>query len=265
MTSVQPVPGTLAPSVVGVQRYDDGDSMKELLALAIREKTPADALERLVALKERLDATAAAKAFHAAMAEFRKRCPQIKKEQAVDYVPSSGGARVKYNYAPLDDIAHVIDPLCQELGLSYSWNSATEGANVKVECVARHVGGHAESSFFACPTTTRAGMSDQQKFGAAVKYAMRWALILRFGLVTTDDADDAAEVDPTPITAEQVVQLEDMIEAAKGRAKKGDNVLPRFLKFMGVEKLSEVRASEMVRAVEALRPKKAEQAKEAAE
>lgn len=229
--------------------------MEGLLALAIREKTPVEALERLVALKERVDAQEAAKQFFAAKASFQQACPRIKKAGIVDYVPTSGAGRVKFNYALLDDIDAVVRPLCNERGLSYAWNSKPEGSLVTTEFVLRHVGGHAESSFFSCPTTSKAGMSDQQKYGAAVKYAMRWSLIQGLGLITTDDDDDAAEVDPTPISADQLVAIEDLLEARKATWKNPAKRVADFLVFMGAPALAEIRASDYQKAVETLKPK----------
>lgn len=226
---------------------EDVGSMEGLLALALREKAPVEALERLVALKERVDAQHAAQAFFAAKAEFQRRCPQIKKAGVVDYVPSSGG-RVKFNYAILDDVDAVVRPLCNDLGLSYAWNSKPEGQLVTVEFVLRHVGGHSESSFFSCPTTSKAGMSDQQKYGAAVKYAMRWSLIQGLGLITTDDDDDAAEVDPTPVSDDQATTIQALMDELA--LKPGS--IKRFLRYLEVEKVGAIRASDYTKAIAAL-------------
>lgn len=234
----------------------DVGGMEGLLALALREKAPVEALERLVALKERMDAKTAAEAFFAAKASFQAECPRIKKEGIVDYTPTSGGARVKFSYALLDDIDEIIRPICNKYGLSYAWNSKPDGSLLTVEFVLRHVGGHSESSFFTCPTTSKAGMSDQQKYGAAVKYAMRWSMIQGLGLITTDDDDDAAEVDPTPIDKDQLVVIEDLLEARKAVWKAPAKSTAKFLEYMGVATLAEIRATDYAKAVEALKPPK---------
>lgn len=236
---------SIATEVVGM----DG-----LLALALKEKAPVEALERLVALKERMDAKTAAEAFFAAKAEFQRRCPRIDKKGVVDYTPERGG-RVHYSYAPLDDIDAIVRPLCNELGLSYAWNSKPEGSTlVTSEFILRHIGGHSESSSFSCPTTSKAGMSDQQRYGAAVKYSMRWSMILGLGLITTEEDDDRAEVDPTPINADQLVQVEELLEARRAEWKHPDRATAKFLAHMGVEKLAEIRASDFPKAVAALTP-----------
>jgi len=237
------------PLEVSLKPTDGG--MDRLIELALKEKSPVEALERLVSLKEREDAKLAARLFFEAKAIFQQRCPRIKKEGKVDYVSEKGG-KVKFSYALLDDIDAIVRPLCNELGLSYSWNSKPEAALVTVEFVLRHIGGHSESSFFSCPTTSKAGMNDQQKYGAAVKYAMRWSLIQGLGLITTDDDDDAAEVDPTPIDEAQLIAIEDALEKAKERAKNKDKVLARFLRFLGVGALKEIRKADFQRAMDAL-------------
>lgn len=250
-----PVPGGPGLPTAPLGGSGESGGMEGLIALALREKSPVEALERLVALKERDDAKRAAQAFFEAKAAFQRECPRIKKQGVVDYVPGSGGGRVKFSYALLDDIDETVRPICNKYGLSYSWNSAVVGTMANVEFLLRHVGGHSESSTFSCPTTSKAGMSDQQKHGAAVKYAMRWSMIQGLGLITTDDDDDTTEVDPTPIDEAQRIVIEDLLEAAKGRTKNPDKMVARFLRFMGVEKLADIRAADYPRAADALKPK----------
>jgi hypothetical protein len=226
-----------------------------LLALALKQDAPVEALERLIALKERLDGKAAAEAFFAAKADFQRVCPRIHKSSKVDFASSTGG-RVQYAFAALDSIADTINPLLHERGLSYAWDTSIEGATATVRCTLRHTGGHSETSQFLSPTTSKTpGMSDQQRYGAAVKYAMRWSLIQVLGLVTTDDDNDAAEVDPTPVSADQLVQIEELLEAKRETVRTPEKLLPKFLKFMGVEKLAEIRATDYDKAVQALTPK----------
>jgi len=254
-TPAKPEVGGL-PATTGspAQVAQSSQQMQELLQLALREKAPVETMERLVALKERMEDRNAQQQFFAALADFQKVCPRIRKEGTVDYVPTSGGQRVKYSYAMLDDIDAVVRPMCNERGLYYSWDSTVEGATVRCTFKLRHIAGHMETSTFACPATSKAGMSDQQKFGAAVKYAMRWSLIQGLGLVTTDDDNDAAEVDQTPIDADQVVRLEEMIEARhwKNPAKS----MAKFLAHMGVDSLAQIRAEDFAKATAALAPPK---------
>jgi hypothetical protein len=164
--------------------------MDGLIALALQQEAPVEALEKLLALKERVDAQTAAKAFFAAKAAFQRDLPpDPERGSKVDFA-SSGGGRVTYSYAMLDDIDTIVRPIANRHGLSYAWDSSVEGSDQAHGPVRlRHVGGIPRRRPFTCPatSTTRAGMSDQQKYGAAVKYAMRWSLIQVLGLITTDD------------------------------------------------------------------------------
>jgi hypothetical protein len=227
--------------------------MDGLIALALQQEAPVEALEKLLALKERVDAQTAAKAFFAAKAAFQIDCPPIRKEAKVAFA-GGGGDRVSYSYAPLDDIDRIVRPIANRHGLSYSWRTSVEETRLTAVCVLRHVDGHSEEAPFTCPTTTRAGMSEQQKYGAATTYAMRWSLIQVLGLITTDDTD-TKEVDPTPISADQLVSIEELLEAKRETVRTPEKLLPKFLKFMGVEKLAEIRATDYEKAVQALTPK----------
>lgn len=224
-------------------------SITELLHLAVERGTPVEALEKLVALHERMEAREAAKAFAAAMVAFKVDCPMIKKTSTAQIVTKKGG-RYSYTYAELDEIVSTVQPLLNVHGFSYTWDTRVE-TNGMLTCTItlRHIAGHTEQSSFTLPTTTDSAMSDQQKMGAASTFAKRQTLIAVLGLTTTDNDYDAAAIDPTPITTEQLFQLEDMIEDS-GADK------ARFLTFIGVEKLSELRAVHFDQAVSALKQKK---------
>jgi hypothetical protein len=50
-------------------------------------------------------------------------------------------------------------------------------------------------------------------------------------------------------------QIEELLEAKRETVRTPEKLLPKFLKFMGVEKLAEIRATDYDKAVQALTPK----------
>lgn len=236
MTSV---PAVQERAEIGSHEEASPDLMSRLLHLALEKGVSAESLERLTALHERVADRAARIEFFAALARFQEICPPITYSRNVDYV-TRDGTRVQYGYAELPHIAKAIAPLLKQCGLSYGWDSEAKGETLVVTCNLRHVNGHAERSTFSVPTMSSAGMSPAQKFGAAGTYARRQSLIQVLGLTTTEGDPDGrqADLDPTPISAKELEELETLIEARKLNVR-------RILKMAGVVKLEEITAGDL--------------------
>ena len=230
-------PGRFEP--IPVEPESEGAS---LIRLAIEKNLDVDKLERLVALKERAEDRRAAQEFAAAMAQFASECPNIKKSSTASIVTKSG-TKFNYSYAELDEIARVTRPILQRCGLSYSFDSLTDGQFMDVSCTLRHVGGYVITTHFKCPLDSQNPMSGAQKAGAALTYAKRQALASALGLTTTDDdTDGAAAPDVERITAQQA---DDLLVLAKD----ADVAMARVLKYAKVERAGDILASQYHRIV----------------
>jgi hypothetical protein len=223
--------------------------MSGLVRLAIEQKVSVDVLERLVALQERVSDRNARQAMSEAVAGFQAECPSIKKGRTARIATKAGGS-YSYTFASLDEIARAIRPLLHRHGLSYTWDSTTDGKSLACTCILRHVEGAEDRATFACPTDTRAEMSGAQATAAALTYASRQSLVQVLGLTVTDDDVDGAD----PKSAEKITegQIADLYALAD--EVKAD--LPKFLKYMGVGALSDIPASDYSRAVTALERKR---------
>jgi len=221
-----------------------------LLRHALDAGASVEALERLVALKERVDDRAARAAFFEALAAVQEAMPEIPKKRTAKIATRSGG-EYSYRYAALEDITRVIRPILRRHGLSYSWDvTQGEGALI-VTCVLRHVDGHEERASFPVPVDTKASMSDAQKNGAALTYGRRQSLVAVLGLTTADDDVDGADVGApsNTITAQQAADLDALIdEVGADRAK--------FLRWAGVNSVADLPADRYAKAVEMLERKR---------
>lgn len=215
----------------------------ELLQMAVEKGLPVEALERLQALHERVSDRAAAIEFAQALATFQRRCPPIVKK-SVAKVTTRGGAQYGYRYAELDEIARTVNPILAEVGLSYTWNSEVRDKMLHCTCILRHVNGHSVPANFSAPVDSAAGMSEQQKYAAALTYARRQSLTQALGLTTTDPDTDGGN--PEPITADQAADLRSLIEET------GVN-LTRFLKWAKVERIEDLLARDFESAVNNIR------------
>lgn len=249
MTAVAKVESLSAPMVATEQ----GNPVFGLLQMAIEKNIPVEALEKLQALYEKALDRQAASEFAAAVAEFQRACPPIAKNAKTDYATKSG-VRVKYAYADLPEITKTIAPHLQANGLAYTWDSRVEGAMVNVVCILRHINGHKERAQFTCPAESNAGMSEQQKFAAALSFGRRQTLIQALGLTTTELEKEA--VDPTPVTDEEAEALELLCDELKVTKA-------RFLKWVGVDAFAKVPAARYQESIDTIKATAAQRAEKA--
>lgn len=201
---------------------------------AVREGRT-EGLKDVLDLYERMETKAAKAAYDAAFAAFQAECPPIPRKRTAEIVGRSGGS-FNYMFAALEDIDTVVVPMLNKHGFSRSFgDTVIDGERLTIECVLSHVGGHCEKRAFTVPTTTKAGMSEQQKYGSAATYAKRQAFVNVAGLRVCDlDNDGAGDGGPAePITGEQAKTIQDLIIQSEA-----DRV--RFLKLFGVKQVSEI-------------------------
>lgn len=242
-------------------------TITEMMTHALDKGASVEQLKELVLLHERVSDRAAAVEFSRALAAFQAECPFIEKRSIAKVTSRKAGVEYSYRYAELDTIAVAVNPILRKYGLAYTWDSEFTEKLLVCTCILRHANGHSERSRFACPADSPApGMSEQQKHGGALTYAKRQSLCQALGLTMTDPDTDA--VDPTPITAEHADELQAFIESIVPAADR-ESFFKRFFKYMGIEKLGEIRKDDVNKAIKAVeaydRQRKEKAAKEAAE
>lgn len=246
------------PSALAAELGQD-ISVGQLILAAVEKGAPIETIERLVALRERIEDRDAGKAFTRAMAAFQKDCPMIQKKTTAKITTASGGS-YSYTYAELEEIVATIAPFVERHGFTYTWDTKVEHTGMLTVTIRiRHIEGHVETSSFELPTDTKSAMSSQQKQAAANTFAKRQTLIAGFGLTTTDEDTDGAEpreLDTRAITEDQVTILEDLLAArVSGKTpEKAEAFRARFLAHMDVESIERIPAGAYDRAVAALQP-----------
>lgn len=225
--------------------------VSDLVRLAIERGVDVEVLERLVALQERVTERNARAAFFEALASFQEECPEIPKSATAKIATRKGGA-YSYSFAPLEAITRTIRPILRRHGLSYSWDVEPGQGGLHVVCVLRHIEGHEERAMFPVPTGTDAAMSEAQKHGAALTYGKRQSLTSVLGLTTADPDADSPAGRPSSsetISDRQAADLSALIDEVGVDRQ-------RFLRWLGVSDLAQLRASDYSRAVNALERKR---------
>ena len=228
------------------------DPVAQLFAMA--DSLTPDALERMVALAERVQDRQAAIAIQDAHATFQAECPPIRHNDAARIKTKAGG-EYGYTFASLDHIARQIAPHLSRNGLSYTWDSSLEGGLVACTCTLRHIGGGERTATFTAPTESDAKMSGAQRTAAALTYAKRQSLVQVLGLTTAEQDTDAAAAAPAPpITPEQEATLMALIDEV------GAEDGARIMRWAKVEKVGDIpadRYADVLAALERRRDQKA--------
>ena len=155
-------------------------------------KEGVEVIKELRALQRQEDERNAKHACDEAMRNFQRKCPAIGKTKGV---PDKFG-NIAYRYTPLEEIIKVIQPILDECGLSYSFDTDVQSQIgwVIAICDITHVAGHSFRKQAKFPLGTKTLiMSDTQQYSAALSFANRRVLCNALGIVTVGDDQDGQD------------------------------------------------------------------------
>jgi ERF superfamily len=162
-----------------------------LIQSALDQGADIDKLERLIALAKDVRAEIARAAWYKAMAEFQEKGTRIMKSKRANM------GKFSFDYAPLDEILSVVQPVMGPLGLSISFRLIADQSNEKqVTYIARIVhalGHHEDSGPVTIPITQggvvaeEKGANPAQRVGIAHSYSKRYAALAILGIAPEDD------------------------------------------------------------------------------
>lgn len=222
------------------------NSPAEMIRLAVSGGADLEKLEKLLTLQERWEANEARKAYHQAMAEFKKNPPKIDKDRTVQYKD------VKYNHASLANVVEKITIELSKYGLSASWSTQQNGA-VSVTCRITHVLGHTEETKLTAGADSTGSKNSIQAIGSTITYLERYTLLAALGLATHEQDDDGRS-SVEYISDDEIHTIRDYLISLNASEK-------NFLKFMKIDKLEEMPRVSYQKAIAALKAKQ-EKAKE---
>ncbi len=174
-----------------VVRKSEPLSIEGLISQAIDKGISVETMERLLSMRKELKAEAATEAYTAALGQFQRDVPVIKKTKQV---MNKDGQTVRYQYAPLDGIVSQIKKDLAANELSYSWDVKHTEGHMDVTCKITHVMGHSETSTLQIPIDKEGFMTAPQKYASAQTFAKRYTLLNALGITTADEDSDATDV-----------------------------------------------------------------------
>lgn len=230
----------------------------DMIDRALTSGASPEALEKLLALQERWEASQARKAFITAMSQARAKFAPILKR--------NDGYANRYKYETLPDVMAAVDAPLGENGFSYDWQTEDlPDGRIRVTCIVTHEAGHSRSNSLAGhPNDTadaKANMNGLQRMGGAVTYLQRYTLKAALGIAADKDRDGQASADAPElamgITAEQFQELREMLEQTKDKEA-------QMLAFVGAASMEEMNLRQYAKAKAVLVNKLAKMKKDAA-
>jgi len=196
-----------------------------------------EVVERLIALKQQMQADDDRRDFARALAKLQSECQPVSASKSV---PGNDGT-VRYKYAPFEGIMKAVSPLLAANGFSVTFDTDIADGRVTVTCTLMHISGHAQANKFAC----RIGKgppasSEAQGDGAATTYAKRFALCAALNIVVeqdTDGADDAR-------TVGEVIDWQEADELRE-RVKKCGADEKAFLTYAGAKTFEDIQKNRL--------------------
>lgn len=209
--------------------------VERIAMLAIDPAVSVEKMTALIDMRDRLEASAARKAFDLAISLAKSEIPPIIKDAHVGYDSrDTDKPRTDYDHETLAQIAKTVDPILGKYGLSYRYRTEQTQGGVVVHCVLSHRDGHSETTTLASPIDTSGKKNPIQAIGSAVTYLQRYTIKAALGLAAAKRDDDGRTAGSGPtINADQFRQLSAALSEAGIPASD-------LTKFYGVEHLEEL-------------------------
>lgn len=166
-------------------------SIATIIDRAARDKSvDIDKLERLLAMKERIDARNAEAAFNESMKFAQEEMPPIFRDAENQHTRS--------RYARLESVNNAVVPVYTKHGFSLSFGTAEcpKPGFYRVTCIVSHIAGHSRPYQCDIPDDGQGAKGNANKtathaFGSTMSYARRYLTLLIFNLTLTNEDNDA--------------------------------------------------------------------------
>lgn len=233
ITVASPAP---SPAPVATPASPD-DAILALIERAARDPAvDIDKMERLFGMHERMKATNAKAAFLAALAQMQAEMPAVARR---------GKAHNDKKYARFEDIVETVRAPLQNHGFSLTFRLEQQTDKLRVTGVLGHSGGHAEQTDILLSADASGSKNAVQAWGSSVSYGKRYVAMALLGIATEDDDDGKAAGSGAPLSAEQMTELQRLIDAHAVD-------VPAFCDYFGIAVVSALPAAKFEAAKSAI-------------
>lgn len=204
---------------------------------AMNKDTDIDKMNSLLELQKGIMEKQAEIDFTEAMARLQPELPVIKKTAKAHNT----------KYAKYEDVDRAIRPLYTQEGFATKWNTRRlENGETEYIGICSHKGGHSEIYTITLPDDNSGSKNAVQAKASTLSYAKRYLLQMMFNVVCVDEDDDGGSFQTIDNTI--AVRLDQRIRALKD----AETYKPKFLKYMKVDSVDKIKATDLQKAIIAL-------------
>ncbi len=203
-------------------------------------------LGKMLDIFERLQDSDAKKQFNEAMNAAKKEMPRV--------IANRVNTQTNSKYSDLEHLNDIITPIYLSHGLTLTFGTAESNKpdHIRVTCDVLHNAGHEKPYFADLPVDDKGIKGTANKTGvwgagSTMSYARRYLELLIFDIAVHKEDDDGQTAGAT-IDQEQIDTLNQWIESTNAD-------LPRFLGWLGLEKLADMSTQQFPKAMHQLKRK----------
>lgn len=202
-----------------------------------------DKMERLLQMQERVIDRQSKAAYAAALAQMQPELPVICERGKIKV-----GNETRSTYALWEDINEAIKPVLAAHGFAISFRTGRQEDKIVVTGILSHREGHSEETTMHLPIDTSGSKNNVQAVGSSTSYGKRYTASALLNLTSRGEDDDGRAAGGT-INAAELSRIQSLIVEVAAD-------IPKFCKYMRVEKIEEIAAKDFERAVAALEGKR---------
>jgi ERF superfamily len=220
---------------------------------ALNPNVDIDKMERLLQMQERILEKASKSAYATAFALMQGELPSIDRKGRITITDKNDRDKIIQStpYSKWEDINDAIKPILRlhGFGLSFRVGQAADG-RITVTCVLSHREGHSEETTMVLMLDTTGSKNNVQAMGSSISYGKRYTASAMLNITSHGEDDDGKAADaPEAITDDQAIILRELAESVGAD-------MPKFLAYVKVGSLTEIRADKFKDAVSILEAKR---------
>lgn len=222
----------------------------QMIQYALDKDAGMEKLEKLLDVKERWEADEARKAFHEAMASFKKNPPTVIKDMV--------NPQYKSRYTSLANLVNTVNTALSDHGLDARWEFDQGENQISVTCILSHYMGHSERVTLTGPPDTSGSKNPIQQIKSTTTYLKAATFEAVTGIASReanqdDDGGAASGDDAGPISEEQANELLTLMDEIGGETK------IRFCRYYKLDQVADLPAAKFEDAKKALQAKRQKQ------
>lgn len=216
--------------------------------MALNPEIDPDRIERFIALKERMEANAARKAYAAALSELQAELPVVEERGRIEVRKKdskgdrTGEVQQSTSYALWEDINEAIKPAMTRHGFALSFRTGqTADGRITVTGILSHREGHQEETMMILQHDSTGSKNAVQAIGSSTSYGKRYTASALLNLTSRGEDDDgksAAEDSIERITEAQRDELLELLSDAGASPE-------QFCGIAKIESLSDLPANRL--------------------